>query len=206
MRPHPKEPAISRADAASMWLFIVAAIAFAVFTLVRGILRVIELVHNSSVTVPATFADTTAGAPIGVDGTTVEVTLEEAMLTVEALPTASVWAGILEVVTILLATTIVVICLVLLCRELLAGRIFSRRNTRIALTAGITWLVGLALAPFFGNMVANGAFAVISERTFNNVVMTVDVQTLFTAAFVAALVASIFAVGDRLQRDQEGLV
>lgn len=189
-----------------MWLFIVAAIAFAVFTLVRGVLRVMELAQNSGITVPAAFTGTTAGAPIGANGATVEVALEEAILTVDALPTASVWAGILEVVTMVAATAIVVICLVLLCRELLAGRIFSRRNTRIALTAGITWLVGLALAPFFGNMVANGAFAVISERTFNNVVMTVDLQTLFTAAFVAALVASIFAVGDRLQRDQEGLV
>lgn len=206
MKPHPKEPAISRADASGMWLFIVAAIAFAIFTLVRGIIRIVELAGNSGVEVPAYFSGTTASAPIGPNGAPVDVELDRAFLTVETLPDASVWAGVLEVATGVAATSIVVVCLALLCRELLAGRIFSRRNTKIALTAGISWLVGITLAPFFGNMVANGAFATISEQTFNSVVMTVDLPTLFTAAFVAALVSSIFAVGDRLQRDQEGLV
>src|SRR5690554_4005687 len=125
MRPHPKEPAISRADASGMWLFILAAAAFTVFTVARGIVRIIEVTQNSNVTVPAEFIETTAQAPIGVNGAPLDVTLDRAILTVESLPVAAVWAGVLEVVTVVLATAIVVTCLIVLCRELLAGRIFS---------------------------------------------------------------------------------
>ena len=55
-------------------------------------------------------------------------------------------------------------------------------------------------------MAANGAFAVLSERTFDNVILSVDPFALILAAFVAALLGTVFAVGERLQRDTEGLV
>lgn len=206
MRTRPTEPTLSRGDVWSLWLFIAAGAAIAAFTLINGISRIVELVGNANVTVPAVFQGTRAEAPIGPDGELIEVELDRAVLTVEALPAASVGAGVLEAVTVMLATTTVVVLLILLNRELVRGRIFSRRNTKLATSAGFVWLAGVVLAPALGNMVANGAFARVSDRTFNNVVMSVDLQTLVFSAFVVAFIASIFMVGARLQRDQEGLV
>lgn len=201
-----KEPALSKGDAASMWLFITAGVALFAFTAVQGVLRIIELLRNTDVEVPAAFVGTTATAPIGPDGAPVAVELDRAVLTVDSLPAASVAAGVIESAVTVIATGLVVVLLALLCRELLRGRIFSPRNTKIASAAGITVIVALALGPFFGNMVANGAFARLSAGTFHNAVMAVDLSTLITGAFIAAFVASVFAVGNRLQRDSEGLV
>ena len=55
-------------------------------------------------------------------------------------------------------------------------------------------------------MGANGAFARLSDRTFDNVVLAADLSQMFIVAFIAALAATTFTVGDRLRRDTEGLV
>ncbi|UOR00733.1 hypothetical protein MUN77_11275 [Leucobacter allii] len=201
-----REPALSRGDAWGLWCFVAAGVVVAVATAVRGVLRIGELLRNSGVDVPAEFLGTTATAPIGPDGAAVEVVLDRAELHVDALPAASVAAGVLEAAVGIAATATVVILLTLLCRELVRGRIFSRRNTRLVSVAGIVWVFGAALAPFFGNMVANGAFARLSDGGFDNVVMGLELQSLIAGTFVAAFAASVFAVGDRFRRDADGLV
>ena len=45
-----------------------------------------------------------------------------------------------------------------------------------------------------------------SDRTFDNVIMSVDPFTLVLAAFVVAMMSTVFSIGERLQRDTEGLV
>ena len=51
------------------------------------------------------------------------------------------------------------------------------------------------------------AIAWLSERTFDRgAIQLIDVPSLFGIAFVAGLAGTVFAVGDRLQRDTEGLV
>ena len=206
MKSHSSESSLSRGDTQSLWLFIIAGLAITVFTLVQGIIRIVELVRNEDVVVPAVFADTPASTPIGPDGSQVEVALDRAILTVDSLPVAAVWSGVLESLTVIIATGVAVTLLALLSRELIHGRIFSRKNTKLVAAASVTALAGFALAPFFGNMVANAAFAQVSDGTFNNVVMSVDLQQLIVAAFIAAFVSSVFAVGDRLQRDSEGVI
>lgn len=202
----PKEPAITSSDRGTLWLLVVVGAAIAVFTAVQGVVRIIELARNDGVVVPAVFRGTVADAPLGPGGAPVEVELERATLHVASLPPAAVGAGILEVVTVIASVTLGMALLILLTRELLAGRVFSPRNTRLVMTAGITVIAGLALAPFFGNMVANSAFADLSDGSFDNVVMSVDLQTLAVSTFVAIFISAVFTVGDRLQRDQEGLV
>jgi len=55
-------------------------------------------------------------------------------------------------------------------------------------------------------MAANGAFALVSDRTFDNVVMSVDLSTILLLAFISGLLSTVFAVGHRLQGETEGLV
>ena len=67
-------------------------------------------------------------------------------------------------------------------------------------------VVGVVLAPFFGNMGANGAFAAISQGDFSNVILSANLAQLFGITFLGALGTTVFMVGDRMQRDTEGLV
>lgn len=200
------EPTLKKGDATSLWLFLGLGFCFAAFTTYNCVVRIIELLRNDHVAVPAVFDGTVATAPIGKNGAPVQITLDRATLDAPSLPLASTHAGILEAVIIAGATITIVVLLTILSRRLISGHIFSKRNTRLVAATGIIWVAGLALTPWFGNMVANGAFARISDRTFNNIIMSSDFSTIITGLFLAAFVASVFAIGDRFRRETEGLV
>ncbi|MCD2441585.1 hypothetical protein LQ757_04770 [Agromyces sp. SYSU K20354] len=197
---------IKRADAVSLWVFMAAGAAIALWVTWSAVARIIEVLPNRDVAVLAPFAGTPAEAPIGTDGAPVTVELEQAVLTVPELPIASVWAIVIQQAVLVLAVVAVVTALIWLSRNVARGVVFCRTNTVLVSTAGIVALLAYFAVPFFGNMASNGAFAVLSEHTFNNVIMTLDPFALVLAAFVVALMSTVFAIGERLQRDTEGLV
>jgi hypothetical protein len=201
-----RDAVMTRWDAASMAIFMIIGAAFAVFTVVKSIVRITEVLGGEDVRVFAQFAGTVAEAPIGPDGAPVAVELDTAYLIAPELPVASIGALVIEQIVIAIAVVTVVGCLLLLTWHVLHGRVFSKTNTQLVGTAGVVAFLGVALAPFFANMGANGAFAWISDRTFDNVILAADLSQLFIVAFVAALAATTFTVGDRLRRDTEGLV
>ena len=197
---------ITRADAVSLWLFMAAGAAIAVWVTWSAVARIIEVLPNHNVAVLAPFAGTPAEAPIGAGGAPVTVELEQALLTVPELPIASVWAIVIQQVVLVVAVVAVVTALVWLSRNVARGVVFCRTNTVLVSTAGTVGLLGYFAVPFFGNMASNGAFAVLSDHTFDSVIMTIDPFSLVLAAFVVALMGTVFAIGERLQRDTEGLV
>lgn len=148
-----------------------------------------------------------AAATIGPDGASVPVELTGAVVTAPSLPLASLWALFLSEGIFAAAVVAVVVLLLILCIGILRGEIFSRRHTRLVVAVGIVSLVAAFAVPFFHNMVANGALAWLSERTYDRgLTQQIDLPILIVVGFVAALSSTVFAVGDRLQRDTEGLV
>lgn len=196
----------SRGDTIGLYTFMVAGIAIAGITTWAAVARIIEVLPNRDVRVFADFSGTIASAPIGPDGAPVDIELDTALITAESLPGASVAALVIQQIVLALTVIVVVGCLIWLCRNIIRSQVFSRTNTVLVTTAGFTALAGFALTPFFGNMGANGAFARLSDRTFNNVVLAVDPFALIMVAFVVALASTVFVVGDRMRRDTEGLV
>lgn len=190
----------------SLWAFVVVGVLIAAATLWASIARIAEVLPNRDVEVLGVFADTTAQAPIGPDGAAVDVGLDQAILTVPSLPAASLWALVAAQVVLAAAVIAVVICLVWLIRNVAAGQLFSARNTRLVSWAGVAGFVAYAAVPFLENMAANGGFARLSEGSFDNVVLTARPLGLVMLAFVVAMAGTVFAVGDRMRRDTEGLV
>jgi hypothetical protein len=196
----------SKGDVVSMWAFLAAGAAIAVWAVVSAVLRIIEVLPNRDVQLAADFAGTVAQAPIGPDGAPLPVVLDRAIITAETLPTLSLVALVAEPVAAATTVVVVITCLVLLGWSVTRGVVFSRRNTRLVTTAGFTGLVGYAVVPFFANMAANGAFAEVSDQTFDNVVIAVDLAPFLLLAFIAALAGVVFSIGERMRRDTEGLV
>lgn len=196
----------SKGDRVSLGLFAVFGVAIAAASLWSAVARILEVLPNTDVEVRGEFAGTTGQAPIGPGGAPVDVALDRATLTVPSLPDASLWA--LVAAQVVLATTVVVVvgCLVRLIRDVAAGEIFSPRNTRLVGWAGGVGFLGYAAVPFLENMAANGAFARLSDRTFDNVILTAEPLDLVMVGFVVAMAGTVFAVGDRLRRDTEGLI
>lgn len=205
----PRTPAriLSRGDTVGFVLFLVGGVAIAVAAVVQTIIDLVRVLPNRDVTLLAPFVATEAQAPLGPDGSPVSVQLDSAAVTVASLQAPSLVALVVSHVVFAVATVTVTALLLVLCFGILRGRIFSRVHTALVTTAGLVALAGMYLVPFFHNMAVNGALALLSNGTYDRAVVgTVDVFALFTVAFVVALAGTAFAVGDRLQRDTEGLV
>ena len=196
---------LGRADVLAMWFFIVVGAVIVGVTAYAGIARIVD-VANGRIEVPAEFSGTVAQAPIGPDGQLRDVELDSAVLKPETLSVAGMGALVIEQVVLVASIATVVGCLIALTLSVMRGRVFSRRSTALVAVAGFAWLAGLAGVPFFGNMVANDAFRSISDGTFDNVIMSVQVSSLFLAAFVVAIATTVFTIGARLQRETELLV
>ncbi len=94
----------------------------------------------------------------------------------------------------------------LLARSILSGTVFSRRNTRLVMVAGIVGLLGFAAVRFFDNMLANAAVSAVTENAVDNAVISIEPFTFILAAFIISVIGTTFVIGDRLQRETEGLV
>jgi len=205
--PRPTSRVLSRGDTASFWFFVVAGVAIAIWAVIRSIANIVAAAPNENVRVAAPFLDTVAQAPIGRDGAPVPVELSGGVITAPSLPPASLWALFIAEGLFAAVVVTVVTLLLLLTADILRGRIFSRRHTALVSAAGMVTIVGVAGVPFFHNMVANGAIAWLSGGTYDRgAIQLIDLPSLIGIAFVAGLAGTVFAVGDRLQRDTEGLV
>ena len=197
---------LSRGDTIAMSVFFVTGAIFVIATAISAVSNIVGLFTGSATRVFAEFAGTPTQAPIGPDGANVIVELDSAYLLADRLPFASVVALVLEQAVVVTAVATVVTALLLVMWSILRGRVFGRRNTSLIGTAATAGFAGVALAPFFGNMGANGAFATISGGDFDNVILSANLVQVFGIAFLGALGTTVFMVGDRLQRDTEGLV
>lgn len=196
----------SRADRSAIWIFIVAGAAIALAVVVGAAIRIGELLGDGPVRVAAEFIDQRASAPIGPNGADVEVALDRAMLRAEV-PPVGAWAGVLGQVALVLTFATVILCLILLSRRLLRGRIFGRSSTVLVSVAGLVGLIGAAASRFFDNMLANAAVAQISGHgDARNAVLSIEPFPFVVAAFAVAIVCTVFVIGERMQRETEGLV
>ncbi|WP_150953375.1 hypothetical protein [Microbacterium testaceum] len=205
--PRPASRVLSRADTFGFVLFLIGGVAIAVAAVVQAVGDIARALPNRDITLSAPFLATEAQAPLGPDGTPVTVTVDTASVTVESLQPAALGALVISHALFAVAMVTVVTLLLILCFGILRGRIFSRRHTALVTAAGIVAIAGMYLVPFFHNMAVNGALALLSGGTYDRgVIGTVDLLSIFAVAFVVALAGTVFAIGDRLRRDTEGLV
>ncbi|WP_311258449.1 DUF2975 domain-containing protein [Microbacterium sp. WCS2018Hpa-9] len=202
-----KNRPISRGDRGALIGFCIAGALIAAYITVFSILRIIELARGVDVPVLVEFisSKTPVDLPLST-GTSIPVGVDSAVITAPELPAIAAVPGIIGQVAQILTIVIVIGCLILLARSVLTDRVFSRRNTALVATAGIAGLVGFAAVRFFDNMLANATVARITDNGVSNAVISVEPFMFVLAAFVFALISTVFVIGDRLQRDTDGLV
>lgn len=197
---------VSTGDRAGIWAFVLLGAALAVWAVASAVLRIVEVVPGRDVPVFAEFAWTGVDAPIGADGADVPVAMMSGWLTVPTLSGAGVTIIVLQQVLAALLTVLFIACLVRLSWAVLRDRIFSRRNTVLTTIAGFAALAYLFLVPFLGTMAAGEAFSQLDADRVGRPLQGTDFAVFLFTGFVAALATTVFAVGDRLQRDTKGLV
>lgn len=197
---------LSRGDKAGLVAFCVAGAAIAVIFAVQTVARIVELARGTDVPVLIEFLGDRVDVPLGAGGSSIAVALDQATLTAASLPPIATVPGIIGQVIQFLTVVVVIGCLIVLSSGFFRGRIFSRRHTALVMTAGITGLFGFAAARFFENMLANATVNVVTDNAFDNAVIAVEPVPFVLAAFVLAVIGTAFTIGDRLQKETEGLV
>lgn len=201
-----KTGTLSRGDTTSLIAFCIAGVMIAASITVFSVLRILELALGVNVPVLVEFAGDSAPVEVPLTtGGSVAATLDNATITAPQLPAVAAVPGIIGQVLQIVTIVVVIGCLILLARSVLSGRIFSRGHTALVATAGITGLLGFAAVRFFDNMLANATVARITDNGLDNAVMTVEPFTFILGAFVVALICTVFAIGDRLQRENATL-
>ncbi|GAA2911450.1 hypothetical protein JOD62_001829 [Microbacterium keratanolyticum] len=198
-----QQTALTRGDRIALFAFVAAGAAIAAGSAITAIARIIEIARGTDVPVLVEF--TGQNATIAHSGGNLDLAIEQGVVLADSLDPIAIVPGILGQLTFLLTILTIVATLVLLSRNILRGRVFSRGNTRLVMIAGVGGLAGFSLAKFFDTMLANAAIAEAAPG-LDNLVMTIAPFTLILGAFAIAAVGTAFTVGDRLQRDTEGLV
>lgn len=201
-----KQGTLSRGDAAALIAFCIAGVAIAAYITVFSIIRIVTLLSGTMIPVMAEFVDQPIEAPLGAGGANITLELDRAILTAPTLPGIAIGAGVIGQLAQIVAIIVVIGCLMLLARSILSGTVFSRRNTRLVMVAGIVGLLGFAAVRFFDNMLANAAVSAVTENAVDNAVISIEPFTFILAAFIISVIGTTFVIGDRLQRETEGLV
>lgn len=204
MTSHTKDRALSRGDVAALIGFCVAGVVIAASVTVYSVIRIVELARGVDVPVLVEFVGAPTELPLA-GGGTIAVGVDSATLTAPQLPAIAAVPGIIGQVLQIVTIVVVIGCLILLARATVGGRIFGRGRTALVATAGITGLLGFASVRFFDNMLANATVSRITDNGLDNAVISVEPFAFILAAFVIALVTTVFSIGDRLQRDKASL-
>jgi hypothetical protein len=202
----PKQGTLSRGDTGALIAFCIAGAAIAAYITIFSVIRMLTLVSGAAVPVMVKFVDQPVEAPLGAGGADITLELDRAAIHAPSLPAIAVTTGVIGQVLQIVAIVVVIGCLMLLARSILSGTVFSRRNTRLVMVAGLTGLLGYAAVQFFDNMLANAAVASVTDNAFDHAVISVEPFTFILAAFIISVIGTAFVIGDRLQRDTEGLV
>jgi len=196
---------IDRGDRYAGWFTAAAAAIAGVVVIVQAVGRVAEVLPNRDVPVLAPFAGEHTQLPIGPGGAPVTVAVDQAVITASDLAPVTVTSLVLEAVVVAIGLLGALACLALLCVNLARGTAFSRTNSRLVVLGTFSLLIAWALGGLFRTMGMNGTFAAVSEHTYDNVIFATDLAPV-AAILALGAVATAFAVGERLQRDTEGLV
>lgn len=199
-----QERTVSRGDAVAMAMFIATGVAIAAWTLWSAAARIIELAGGRDVPVLVEFLGSPAAADLS--SGMLEVQLDRATVVAPTLPPMAIIPGVLGQLALIVTIGGVVACLILLSRNILRGRVFTASNTRLVMIGGMTGLVGAAATRFFDNMLANATMAELTDGPTDTAVISIEPFPFLLAAFAISVVGTVFVVGQRLQRETEGLV
>lgn len=197
-------PTPSKTDSTALKVTIVLGAAAAVITVVRAVLRILEIAPNRNVPVAAHF-EIPATMPIGPGGSDVDVIADRVILSVSDMPPITLWSLILAEVFYAIAAVAVVLCLCLVIRNIIRGQAFSAGTVGLVGTATLVLGVGWILVWLFTTMGANGGASALAGEPGLNVNAQIDFTFVFALAAMGAL-TSAFQIGHKLQRDAEGLI
>lgn len=197
----------SRGDRVGIVIFMIAGAGLVIGSGISAVLRIWQVLRGDEVAVRVQPINLTVQAPLGPEGAPVPLQVDTGTVLTSPLPEAAVGVEILGQIIRFGTIATITICLLLLAQHVFQGRVFSRRNTRLATAAGIVGITGFAVATALTGTVGGTALFELGAGSSEGFVFMVADPTLYIlGGFALAVVLTAFTIGSRLQRDAEGLV
>ncbi|GAA3666693.1 hypothetical protein [Microbacterium marinilacus] len=190
------------------WTFLgmipLAAVA-AAWIVTEAVTALVRILPNRDAPVPFRLEDAATGIPLGGDGEVVTAVVERVVVQMNDLPPAALLPLAGSVVLHAVCMLAVLTCSAWFVLNLARGIAFHRTNTRLLAGVGVLVGVDLALTTLLDRIATTQAAAVLGGGAFEPAAEDLDFLRLFLVFGIGA-VATAFGVGERLQRDTEGLV
>lgn len=194
-----------QADRISMYVSIVLVAIGAGLTIVSAIGRLREVATSGAIPVLVPLAGETADLPLGPEGAMVQAEVETAVVhvsdpapaTLFALWAQPIWGSVFIVAGLVIAAMFFL--------RLARGRAFTTGAARLAFVGAGTLLIGWLGSSMLTNMTTNGALSALSDYSYDSVIFEVNFASVL-AVLVLAAIGTALQIGERMQRDTEGLV
>ncbi|GIG55005.1 hypothetical protein [Demequina activiva] len=196
---------LSKSDRIGMVMSIVIVAFGAGITVLAAVRRLLEVGDGRDVPVTVPLAGESASLPLGPDGAGVTATVEMATVTVPDPAPATAFALYAEPVWMAVITLLGIGVAALFFLRLARGHAFTAGSSRLAYMAAGIVAVGWLGSSILTNMTTNGALSAISDYTYEAVTFEVSLAPALVVLVVAAVGAAL-QIGERLQRETEGLV
>lgn len=198
-------PSLDRADRFGMYMSIGIVAVGAGITIADVVRRLRELAHGGPFRVLVPLRGETADLPLGPDGALVHVDVETAVVrvadpapaTMFALWAHPIWNGVFVIVGLVIATAFFL--------RLARGRAFTTGAARLAYAGAATLLISWFGGAMLTNMTTNGALSALSDYSYESVIFEVSLAPALVFLVLGAIGLAL-QIGERLQRDTEGLI
>lgn len=207
-RPAGGRMAVSRSTRADLVATLGVGVVAAAYVLTVLVLRLIEILGGTGITVPVQFAPVETLVPGPDSGA--PVSIDEGLVVVSDLPIATFISVLLAEVLPAVAALIVIGCAVVVFRRLWHGEAFAPGTARLVTISSFAILGGWVASFVFGTMASIGALTVALGANAPD-----DGSWLFAAhvdwlPFLASMALGGLAIltrnGEKLRADTEGLI
>lgn len=196
---------LDRPDRIGMYMSIVLVAIGAGLTIFSAVNRLRDVASGGAIPVLVPLAGENAQLPLGPDGTAVQAQVESAIVHVSEPASATLfalWAQPIWGVVCICAGLVLAAMFFL---RLARGKAFNGGAARLAFIGAGVLVVGWFGNGILTNMATNGALSRLSDYSYDSVVFEVSLMPIVGVLLLAATGAAL-QIGERLQRDTEGLV
>jgi hypothetical protein len=169
------------------------------------VMRLAEVAPGHDIPVLVTLSDEQAALPLGPDGAAMTVDVETATVVVTDPAPATLFAlwgqPIAQLLVIAASMAIAAAFMVRLAR----GRAFERGTARLAYAGGAVIVGGWFVDTVLTAIATNGALAAVSDQTYESMLFEISLGPVLAVLIIAAVGVAL-QIGERLQRETEGLV
>lgn len=196
---------LKKSDRIGMYMSILMVAIGAVIAIWAAVIRLIEVAPGTDVPVSIPLAGESTQLPLGPDGALIPATIDTATVEVPdpapatafALWTQPIWEALVVCTVLVLAAMFFL--------RLARGLAFAPHAGRLPYAAATVVTVGWVGSSILMNMTTNGALSAISDYTYEAITFEADLAPALVVLVLAAMGAAL-QIGERLQRETEGLV